>query len=79
MDQELLELLKRVDTPTVCNAIEVVEGKRAVIKAFLDGGDKQERYHVGEELIKAMVAKGELPAEALEMHMRDKKKPKGYE
>ena len=58
---------------------EVVEGKRAVIKAFLDGGDKQERYHVGEELIKAMVAKGELPAEALEMHMRDKKKPKGYE
>ena len=28
MDQELLELLKRVDTPTVCNAIEVVEGKR---------------------------------------------------
>ncbi|QFT01790.1 hypothetical protein FIV06_30435 (plasmid) [Labrenzia sp. THAF191b] len=28
MDQEFLELLKRVDTPTVCNAIEVVEGKR---------------------------------------------------
>lgn len=58
---------------------EVVEGKRAVIQAFLDGGDKQERYHVGEELIKAMVAKGELPAEALEIHMRDKKKPRGYE
>ena len=58
---------------------EVVEGKRAVIKAFLDGGDKQERYNVGEELIKAMVAKGELPAEAIELHMKDKKKPKGYE
>ncbi len=28
MDQDLLELLKRVDTPTVCNAIEVAEGKR---------------------------------------------------
>jgi len=28
MDIELLELLKRVDTPTVCNAIEVAQGKR---------------------------------------------------
>lgn len=28
MDQPLLDLLRRVDTPTVCNAIEVVEGKR---------------------------------------------------
>jgi len=28
MDQSLLDLLRRVDTPTVCNAIEVVEGKR---------------------------------------------------
>lgn len=28
MDQSLLTLLRRVDTPTVCNAIEVVEGKR---------------------------------------------------
>ena len=28
MDNALLELLRRVDTPTVCNAIEVVEGKR---------------------------------------------------
>lgn len=28
MDQELLELLSHVDTPTVCNAIEVVQGKR---------------------------------------------------
>ncbi len=28
MDQELLDLLSRVDTPTVCNAIEVVQGKR---------------------------------------------------
>ncbi len=25
---ELLDLLRRVDTPTVCNAIEVIEGKR---------------------------------------------------
>jgi regulator of RNase E activity RraA len=28
MKPELLELLKTVDTPTVCNAIEVAEGKR---------------------------------------------------
>jgi regulator of RNase E activity RraA len=28
MNAELLELLSRVDTPTVCNAIEVVQGKR---------------------------------------------------
>ena len=28
LDTELLNMLKRVDTPTVCNAIEVVEGKR---------------------------------------------------
>ena len=28
MNDDLLTLLKKVDTPTVCNAIEVVEGKR---------------------------------------------------
>ena len=28
MDQDLLTLLRSVDTPTVCNAIEVAEGKR---------------------------------------------------
>ena len=28
MDADLLDLLKSVDTPTVCNAIEVAEGKR---------------------------------------------------
>lgn len=28
MDPELLDLLRRVDTPTVCNAIEVVQGRR---------------------------------------------------
>lgn len=28
MEDELLNLLRRVDTPTVCNAIEVVEGRR---------------------------------------------------
>ena len=28
MDRTLLELLRSVDTPTVCNAIEVVQGKR---------------------------------------------------
>lgn len=28
MDDALLTLLKQVDTPTVCNAIEVIEGKR---------------------------------------------------
>jgi regulator of RNase E activity RraA len=28
MKPELLELLRKIDTPTVCNAIEVVEGKK---------------------------------------------------
>lgn len=28
LDQDLLDLLRRVDTPTVCNAIEVVQGQR---------------------------------------------------
>ena len=28
MNSELLEILRRVDTPTVCNAIEVAQGKR---------------------------------------------------
>lgn len=28
MDQALLDMLRAVDTPTVCNAIEVVQGKR---------------------------------------------------
>ena len=28
MNPDLLDLLRRVDTPTVCNAIEVVQGKR---------------------------------------------------
>lgn len=28
LDEKLLALLRRVDTPTVCNAIEVVEGRR---------------------------------------------------
>ncbi|WP_394689186.1 RraA family protein [Hoeflea sp.] len=28
MDQNLIDLLKRVDTPTVCNAIEVAQGRR---------------------------------------------------
>lgn len=28
MNQSLLELLRKVDTPTVCNAIEVAQGKR---------------------------------------------------
>ena len=28
MDNALLDLLRKVDTPTVCNAIEVVQGKR---------------------------------------------------
>jgi regulator of RNase E activity RraA len=28
MDQDLFDLLSRVDTPTICNAIEVVQGKR---------------------------------------------------
>ena len=32
MTPELLDLLKKVDTPTVCNAIEVVEGKRGFSK-----------------------------------------------
>ncbi|MFW8595099.1 RraA family protein [Cribrihabitans neustonicus] len=36
MKQSLLDLLKRVDTPTVCNAIEVAQGKRG-FDAFTRG------------------------------------------
>lgn len=36
MDTTLLDLLRRVDTPTVCNAIEVVQGKRG-FAAFTRG------------------------------------------
>ncbi len=36
MTPKLLELLRRVDTPTVCNAIEVVQGKRG-FNAFTRG------------------------------------------
>ena len=36
MDQTLHNLLRRVDTPTVCNAIEVVQGKRG-FAAFTRG------------------------------------------
>lgn len=36
MDTPLLDLLRRVDTPTVCNAIEVVQGKRG-FAAFTRG------------------------------------------
>lgn len=36
MDDTLLALLRRVDTPTVCNAIEVVQGRRG-FAAFTRG------------------------------------------
>lgn len=36
MNQSLLDLLKKVDTPTVCNAIEVAQGKRG-FNAFTRG------------------------------------------
>ncbi|MGY6704473.1 RraA family protein [Roseinatronobacter sp.] len=36
MTPEFLELLRRIDTPTVCNAIEVVQGKRG-FDAFTRG------------------------------------------
>lgn len=36
MDESLLALLRRVDTPTVCNAIEVVQGRRG-FAAFTRG------------------------------------------
>ena len=32
LDPELLTLLRSVDTPTVCNAIEVAQGKRGFSK-----------------------------------------------
>ena len=38
IDSELLELLKSVDTPTVCNAIEVAQGKRG-FSEFTHGND----------------------------------------
>lgn len=36
MDAELLALLRKVDTPTICNAIEVVQGRRG-FSAFTRG------------------------------------------
>ncbi len=36
MDDPVLELLRKVDTPTVCNAIEVVQGRRG-FAAFTRG------------------------------------------
>ena len=36
MNETLLDLLKRCDTPTVCNAIEVAQGKRG-FDAFTRG------------------------------------------
>ena len=36
MNDTLLTLLKKVDTPTVCNAIEVAQGKRG-FNAFTRG------------------------------------------
>lgn len=36
MENNLLKLLRSVDTPTVCNAIEVAQGKRG-FKAFTRG------------------------------------------
>ena len=36
MDDTLLGLLRRVDTPTVCNAVEVAQGKRG-FDAFTRG------------------------------------------
>ncbi len=36
MNNELLDILKRCDTPTICNAIEVVQGKRG-FNAFTRG------------------------------------------
>ena len=36
MNENLLKLLQRVDTPTACNAIEVAQGKRG-FNAFTRG------------------------------------------
>ncbi len=36
MDDALFQILKQVDTPTVCNAIEVAQGKRG-FNAFTRG------------------------------------------
>ena len=50
MDQALLALLQEVDTPTVCNAIEVAQGKRgfsAFTRGTMQASDPQARAIVG--------------------------------
>jgi len=44
----------------------VVEAKREVVKAVLDGGDIQEREGIANMLIQSMIEAGDLPADFLE-------------
>jgi len=41
----------------------VVEAKRAVVKAVLDGGEMDERKGIASALIEAMIDAGDLPAD----------------
>ena len=56
MDDILLETLKRVDTPTVCNAIEAAEGKRG-FNQFTKGTMVSSSPHAGAVVGYALTAK----------------------
>ena len=44
----------------------LIEEKRDVVKAILDGGDTEQRKGITKTLLKEMVADGEIPASFLE-------------
>ena len=56
MKQSLLDLLKKVDTPTVCNAIEVAQGKRG-FNGFTRGTMLCSEFNVGAMVGYARTAK----------------------
>ena len=52
-----------IDLQTLFNA--VVEEKRKVVQAVLDGGDMDERKGIANALLQSMVDAGDLPADLL--------------
>ncbi len=66
LEQSLLELLRKVDTPTVCNAIEVAQGKRGFnnfTKGTMLASDERAPAIVGFART-AIIAGAEPPTEA---------------
>ena len=51
----------------------VVEEKRKVVQAVLDGGDMDERKGIANALLQSMVDAGDLPADLLKKVKKNKK------